>query len=447
MRKWIELLSFLFFLSALPISLLRADICEIEVYPDIKTGQSFPKDFLGVYQTPLQPLEKLLRSLPFLQELGIKNLRYELGWGKPDALAFDCISGSLGKIKCDFSPLDPFFSALRNLKIHPLFVISYCPNPLKSREGWEAWKDPPSSLIAWRYICKLFAKHLADLGLHPSYEIWNEPDLGHNSWKDFFYGDPSIYSEVYKFAVEGLLEGDGKATVGGAGVAWNQAYNQAILSSGAKVDFISTHAYGPETLIRHLNWAKSIIRDDIPIYLTEYASYNEFGLQAPVSRYQASSAFFRDLKKMLEYYPTLKKVYWAQWIDDALGLLTNDLHRKALFNAFYIYQRLLPEEALKYDLRNSGEVGILAGRKGEKVGVVIWNESEREKQLRVIIRNLPLRKGRMEVYRIDSQHSSFIDNPKSERLEVAETHSVELGTALWEGTLPPLSTSFLLLRK
>lgn len=321
-----------------------------------------------------------------------------------------------------------------------------CPNPLKSLEGWEAWKDPPSSLIAWRYVCKLFAKHLAELGLHASYEIWNEPDLGHNGWKDFFYGDPSIYSKVYKFAVEGLLEGDCKASVGGAGVAWNQAYNQAILSSGGRVDFISIHAYGPETLIRHLDWAKSLIRDDIPIYLSEYASFNEFGLLAPVSRYQAASAFFRDLKKMLGYYPLLRKVYWAQWIDDALGLLTNDLHRKAIFNAFYIYQRLLPKEACKYDLRD-GEVGVLAGSDKEKVGVVIWNESEREKQLRVIIRNLPLRKGRMEVYRIDSQHSSFIDNPKSERLEVAETHSVELGTALWEGTLPPLSTLFLLLRE
>jgi hypothetical protein len=133
--------------------------------------------------------------------LGIKNLRYELSWGKPDALAFDCISGSVGKIKCDFSSLDPFFSALRDLKVQPLFVIAYCPNPLKSREGWEAWKDPPSSLIAWRYVCKLFAKHLADSGLHPSYEIWNEPDLGNNCWKEFFYGDPSTYSNVYKFAV------------------------------------------------------------------------------------------------------------------------------------------------------------------------------------------------------------------------------------------------------
>jgi hypothetical protein len=446
MKNWKNLLGFLFLPLIPSISTSRADVTKIEVFADTKTGQIFPKDFLGVYQTPLQPLDKLLRSLSFLQELGIKNLRYELGWGKPDALAFDCISGSVGKIKCDFSSLDPFFSALRDLKVNPLFVISYCPNPLKSREGWEAWKDPPSSLVSWRYVCKLFAKHLADLGLHPSYEIWNEPDLGNDGWKDFFYGDPSIYSNVYKFAVEGLLEGDGKATVGGAGVAWNQAYNQAILSSGARVDFISIHAYGPESLIRHLDWAISLIRGDIPIYLTEYASFNQFGLQAPVSRYQASSAFFRDLKKMLEYYPVLRKVYWAQWIDDALGLLTNDLHRKALFNAFYIYQRLLPKEACKYDLRD-GEVGVLAGSDREKVGVVVWNESEKEKRLRVIVRNLPFKGGRMEVYRIDSQHSSFVDKPESERLEVVELHSIESRTAQWEGTLPPLSTLFLMLSK
>lgn len=422
-----------------------ADLVRIEVDIDKPTGKFFPKDFLGVYQTPLYPLDTLLRSIPLLKELGIKNIRYELGWGKPDALGWDAVDGSLAHLEFDFSKLDPFYRALKANGIQPLFAITYCPKPLQSREGWEAWKDPPCSLKAWSYVCEKFAQHIKRFGLNGIYEIWNEPDLGHDGWKNFFYGDTQTYRAVYESAVEGILKGDPDSKVGGAGVAWNQAFNQAILRSSKRVDFISIHAYGKEALRRHLDWAKGLLQEEnkkAPIYLTEYSSFSEFGLNAPVSRYQASSAFFRDIKTMLEYYPLLEKVYWAQWVDDALGLLTHDLHRKALYNAFFIYQRLLPEKEVSASSEQKG-VGVLAGREKKEIGAVIWNEEGEEKRLVVHIKGRLFR-GRLLVYRIDEKHGSFVDNPKSEKLESVEEKEIsELDGVRWTGELPPYATVYL----
>lgn len=422
------------------------NIVNITIDTDKPTGKIFPKDFLGVYQTPLCSLETLLGSIPLLKELEIKNIRYELGWGKPDALNWDVISGSLVRIRCEFSPMDSFFLALRNNQIQPLFAITYCPKPLQTREGWEGWKDPPCSLKAWSYVCRLFAEHLKKLGLHSMYEIWNEPDLGHNSWKEFFYGDPQTYLEVYESAAEGLLKGDFRAKIGGAGVAWNQAYNRAILEGAKKVDFISIHAYGNEALRRHLNWAKALLeqeRRDIPIFLTEYSSFNQFGLEAPVSRYQSASAFFRDLKLMLEYYPLLRRVYWAQWVDDSLGLLTNDLRRKALYNAFYIYQRLLPTNSCSVFSEKGEGVDVLAGRDKKAIGIVIWNESLEEKKLMVRIRGR-FTKSKLLVYRIDKDNGSFLDNPESEGLKCVEEKEVSGSESIiWRGKLPGAGTVFL----
>ncbi len=134
---WNKRLSFLIlsFPILFPVSGLGGGSIHIVVDTDKLTGKVYPKDFLGVYQTPLHSLDTLFRSISLLKELGIKNIRYELGWGKPDALNWDVISGSLVRIRCEFSPMDSFFLALRNNQIQPLFAITYCPKPLQTREG------------------------------------------------------------------------------------------------------------------------------------------------------------------------------------------------------------------------------------------------------------------------------------------------------------------------
>ena len=61
----------------------------------------------------------------------------------------------------------------------------------------------------------------------------------------------------------------------------------------------------------------------------------------PISRAEGAARFFDDVAGLLRF-PDAPKVYWAQWADDSLGLLTNDLHRKALFNAFKSTRRSCP---------------------------------------------------------------------------------------------------------
>ena len=90
------------------------------------------KTKFGVYQTPLTTLPRLLNSVPLLREINVADLRYEIGWGKPESLAASQISGTVAHPRYDFSVIDAFVSVLKQADVTPLLAMTYCPDPLKS---------------------------------------------------------------------------------------------------------------------------------------------------------------------------------------------------------------------------------------------------------------------------------------------------------------------------
>ena len=403
------------------------------------SGPPLVKKF-GVYQTPLISRERLMASLPLLDEIGARDLRYEIAWGKPDALASDQISGTAADPQLDFSFLDEFLGRLRVLDVHPLLALTYCPNPLKSRTEWSAWRDMPSSLPAWSQIVQRYATHLhqAD-GLRGSfYEVWNEPDIPEPHGKIFFNGNPADYHRLYAATAPAVHGGDPDALVGGAAIAYDFRYFTPILSE--PLDFASLHAYN--NYPGQVNAMRGALagRPDLPIFLTEYASFTDFGKTAPDSRSPAAERFFRDAKGMVAF-PDLVKVYWAQWVDDGLGMLTGDLHRKALFNAFKIYGEL-PVDRCAVTPDAADGVGVLASADDHNAGIVLWNEDTSPRTVTVHLTHLPFPSGAMQVFRIDPDHASYVDNPASEDLRPLETQAIgKLGT--WHGSIPGESVVYL----
>ena len=205
-------------------------------------GPPLVKKF-GVYQTPLISRERLLASLPLLNEIGARDLRYEIAWGKPDALASDQISGTAAHPHLDFGFLDLLLGRLKPQGIHPLLALTYCPDPLKSRTDWSAWKDLPSSLPAWAGIVQRYAGHFRQRdGIRaPFYEVWNEPDIPEPHGKIFFSGGPDDYGRLYAATAPAVHAGDPDALVGGAAIAYDFRYFAPILSD--PLDFASLHAY------------------------------------------------------------------------------------------------------------------------------------------------------------------------------------------------------------
>ena len=417
-----------------------------------QSGPPLVKTRFGVYQTPLVTLPDLLNSLPMLDEINVLDFRYEIGWGKPESLGFNQISGTAQNPKIDFSILDALQNGLNKRGVTPLFALGYCPDPLKSRTEWAGWKDMPSDLSAWQNIVQNEVSHLGDA---PFYEVWNEPDMPEPSGKMFFSGNPDAYGKLYAATVAGALAASPNARVGGGALAYDLRYFAPLKMQ--KMDFASIHAYD--------NWAGQIAnlrgaleKGDVstPLFLTEYASFTDLPPNGPQSRTAAAMRFFRDARAMLGV-PDLSKVYWAQWLDaghaPGMGLLTYDGHKKAIFNAFKIYAELPVDRCPVLPADTSDGVSIMASvdAAAHRAGVVLWNETKTPRTVSLHLQKLPFGKnesGMFQVFRIDTTHASFVDNPALENLAADASRPLPKGAneTMWRGSVPGEGVVFIDIR-
>ena len=402
------------------------------------------KTKFGVYQTPLVTLPRLLDSIALLREAGVRDLRYETGWGKPDVIAFDQIGGTPAHLTYDFSMLDAFLGGLQRADVRPLLALTYNPTPLQTRTEWARWKDMPSDLNAWREINRAYAAHLKTLGARASYEVWNEPDMPEPNGKMFFSGDASDYARLYAQSVAGVQSGDSEASVGGPAAAYDLNYLKPLLDQ--KLDFASIHGYD--------NYAGQIAgmrgalknRPDVPIWLTEYASFSDLPANGPQSRHAGAMRFFRDAKGLLAL-TDVTKVYWAQWLDagDApgMGFITFDGHRKAIYNALKIYN-MMPIDRVFVGADNAQTLDAMASSSAHRASAVIWNTSDQVQTATVNLRDLPFENGVLQTFRIDANHASYVDNPATEMLTPIQTSPFRgARNRVWRGVVPAQSVVYL----
>ncbi len=411
----------------------------------ISAGPPLVKTKFGVYQTPLVTLPRLLKSLPLLREINVRDLRYEIGWGKPDVLAFDQISGTPQQLRYDFSSLDAIARGLEAVDVRPLFAMTYCPLPLQTRAGWPGWKDAPSNLDAWEKINRDYAARLKPSGA--GYEIWNEPDMPDPGGKMFFSGGPQDYAPLYAHAARGLRAADADAAVGGAAIAFDTRYFDGIREQ--PLDFASIHAYDNYgAQIDNLRGALGH-QPQVPIFLTEYASFTDLPANGPQSRHEGAMRFFRDVKGLLSR-TDVTKVYWAQWLDagqaPGMGLMTWDGHRKALFNAFKLYGQMPVDRNQVLPERADG-LSLLASSNEQRATVALWNEGDTDRSATLNLSSLPFANSTMKLYRIDKGNASFVDDPAHEDLQPVEEQSLRTRATSWTGIVPARSVAFLLLDK
>ena len=409
------------------------------------------KTKFGVYQTPLTTLARLLDSVPLLREAGVRDLRYEMGWGKPDVLAFDQIGGTPANLTYDFSMIDAFAGALKRAQVRPLLALTYDPAPLQTRSEWARWKDVPSNLNAWSEINRAYAAHLKTLGARADYEVWNEPDMPEPGGKMFFSGDANAYGRLFAGSRAGIKSADADALVGGPAAAYDTAFLAPLLKDGAPLGFASIHAY--DNAPTHVGFVRGALRNrpDVPIYLTEYASFTDLPADGPQSRAPGAMRFFRDVKTMLKL-TDLTRVYWAQWLDagDApgMGFVTFDGHRKAIYNALKIYNQMPVDRnfvgAQGADSLNANGLDAMASSDAHCASVVIWNAGETARTATVNLNDLPFANGSLQTFRIDANHASYVDNPASEALGPTQTVAFRgANSRVWRGEIPAQGVVYL----
>jgi hypothetical protein len=410
------------------------------------------KTKFGVYQTPLvQPRSRMLEALDLLREAEPQEFRYEMGWGKNDALDFDQIGGTAQQPTYDFRSIDEIMDKVKAADARLLLSLAYCPNPLKPRgeQGWPRWKDIPSDMEGWKQVTSNYAARAATrIGPYAAwYEIWNEPDMPEPHGKMFFSGSSDDYKNLYSSGANGVRTGAAEAAVGGGALAYDVSFFDKIKETSAPIDFASIHAYAnyePQLNNLRTKVNSGEFRRD-PMLLTEYGSYDQFGLDAPVSKAPAAMSFFKDIKGLLRHSDT-PIVYWAQWADKGMGMIYWDgstFRRKAIFNALKIYQTMLPVDRVVVSPDHAEGVNTLAAADPNNAGIVVWNENPTDKDVTVQLSHLPFAKGTLQLFRIDPHNASFCDSAASENLSPEQLPPISSHDATWKGTIPGQSLVFL----
>lgn len=111
---------------------------------------------------------------------------------------------------------------------------------------YDACELPPTNLTQYRRVITAFAKALQDRYGETElrtwkFEVYNEADL-HWTWEQ--------YASMYDAAAAALKSVDTKIQVGGpasAGAEWVGKLIQHCNKTGTPLDFVTTHAYPPET--------------------------------------------------------------------------------------------------------------------------------------------------------------------------------------------------------
>lgn len=404
-------------------------------------GPPLVKDKFGVYQTPLSSQAVIQNASPFLTEAQVRDMRYEIGIGKPGVLAYDQVGGSSTTPTYNFSSIDGLLNSWTSVHTFPLLAFTYDPLPLQRAGG--VWQDVPSNLSTWGSINSAYANHFAVADGRPGvwFEQWNEPDLSNSGGKVFFNGTQADYGNIYTNGSAGVRSGDPDARVGGPAIAYDTTYLTQSGMLNQPIDFVSIHAYANYASQLSALRGNVSSRPNLPLLLTEYASYTTFGPTSPNSLHQAAAAFFNDVPGLLSNGDN-PKVYWAQWVDDSLGMLTSTLHRKAIYNAYKIYQTMLPVDQVSVSPSTQGNVGSMAATDNHNAGMVLWNNNTSAVTVTVNLNSLPFSGGTAQLYYIDQSNASYSDGAP-ENLAVNQQWAVSGNSTTWTGTIQAQSVAFI----
>lgn len=443
-----------------------------------EVGNPLVKTKFGVYVCTYVSLERMLGDIKILNELKPGGFRYDPGWGfgnddrlnSPREFNSPQISGTKDDLKINFNDFDKLTEVLRKEHIDIMYVHAYNPLPLQDESSemsnkmndnlnmYSNWNTKPYDMIAWEKINYEYAKHWKEKGWKVKYyEIWNEPDLQ----PVFFTGSMEDFFEIYKYGALGVKRADPDALVGGPAISFNTTWIEPFLDyvkeNNLPLDFFSYHTYGnSEKIVKEIR--DILIKrklGNIEILITEYNSFvpatQDFSTNGKIERFEAASQMLHDFKYFLEQ-KDVKTVYWAQFDDpevfgngvDRCGLISLEGRRKASFNAFKIYADM-PVERKQIETDHPDIEGM-ASSDEYKACLAIWNMSKEDKSIDLHIDGIKFHPLKFRLYRIDSKHASYMDNPNSEELEVVEQQfPINPLNFEWSGLIPSKGVIYLVL--
>lgn len=391
------------------------------------------------------------RDIKLFDEVRPDSLRFDGGLGSPRYILLSIppmVSGTPSDLEYDFRQADQLLDLLSAHGVDAYWCYSYVPECLVG--PGQDFRHPPSDMGAWERVISAVAGHFHESGRAIAYhEIYNEPDN-----RDFFVGSRQDYLAMYGRAARAIRAVDPEARVGGPSLAfsdsWVEPFLDCITGEQLPLDFFSFHYYpGVPYSAPNVQGVVSMVRHELgrrphlattEMHLNEYNSlpinYPEDG---PQQKHGLAAALLSDYCYFVSQ-PCLTKVHWAQFMDTGgsnwSGMISIDGRRKAVFNAYRIYA-MMPVDRRAVSVDGPPGLGGMASSDDHRSGVVVWNRSGAAQPVKLSLSGVPFARGDVRIYRIDSQHASWGDNPANEDLAPVEVRTnIDMRDANWAGDIP-----------
>jgi xylan 1,4-beta-xylosidase len=297
-----------------------------------------------------------------------------------------------GRPRIDYDQVDAAYDRLLATGLRPFVELSFMPHDLASDPGrttfdYKGIISPPRDIDRWAELVANFTAHLVarygreEVAAWP-FEVWNEPNL-----RLFWSATEAEYFELYDATARAVRSVDDRLLVGGpatAAVGWVDDLLAHAASSGAPVDFVSTHTYGAPPLDLRPIVAR-FGRPDLPIHWTEWGVSPTHSSPVNDSVWGAPLVC-RGMRSAAGRVASLS--YWVasdhfvelgeapRFLHGGFGLLTIGNVRKPRYWALAILERLGDDE-LACELAGDGAGGLVeawASRHADgRLSIVAWN--------------------------------------------------------------------------
>ncbi|MFJ6574157.1 glycoside hydrolase [Streptomyces sp. NPDC091292] len=335
----------------------------------------------------------------------------------------------------DFSGVDKVYDNILSCGLRPVVELGFMPHDLASDPsrtvfGYQAIISPPKDYGRWSDLVHALTRHLVDRYGHEevrdnwAFEVWNEANL-----EVFWSGTPEEFFRLYDVTAAAVKAVDPGLRVGGPSSAANGWVNELldhIGTSGAALDFVSSHTYGNAPL----DWRPVLERHGrrgTPVWWTEWgptpthfhgigdgpfgATFLLHGMKSAAGRIEALAHWVAsDHFEELGPPPAL--------FHGGFGLLTVGNLRKPRYWALTLAERLGEQELAVDAVGDLGGVETWAAWHPDgRIGILVWNGTLNHAQadgdpvlsrrVDVEVAGLDGAEYRVTHHRIDHQHSNI----------------------------------------
>jgi xylan 1,4-beta-xylosidase len=349
-----------------------------------------------------------------------------------------------GRAVHDFAGIDRVYDELMEIGLQPVVELSFMPRdlarePAQTVLSYGAIISPPKDWDRWAALTGDLTAHLVrrygrdEVVSRWAFEVWNEPNL-----EVFWSGTPEEYFRLYDISARAIKSVDPGLRVGGpssAAAGWVWELLGHLRSSGAPLDFLSTHVYGNVPLDLRPALAASG-RAGTPIWWTEWGT-NPAHFHRAGDTVFAAAFMLRGMKSALGRIEALSPWVASDHFEElgappelfhgGFGLLTVGNLRKPRYWALALLARL-GESRLAVESSGDGAGGLveaLAARHEDgRIGILAWNvtldqgkiggDALLDRRVRTLVSVPPGAAYKVRHYRIDAGHSNIV--PAWERM-------------------------------